>query len=162
MLFTIIGGKFKFQVQDSDLEYFFLESWKTHLTFWKKATFNFEFYFSFLCKCIIFQKIEGFEYFLSNQEAVIKKWLVKLKISFFEKSFQTLILYQRLRTWFEDQNIFEKTFTWWKTLDLPKENDCCKKRGKIWKKSVEFEIEMKNGLHDKCIFVMSVTYILSI
>jgi hypothetical protein len=27
-LFTVIGGKFKFQVQDSDLEYFFLEIWR--------------------------------------------------------------------------------------------------------------------------------------
>ena len=42
-LFTVIGGKFKFQVQDSDLEYFFsgdLEIWKTNHTFWKKATFS--------------------------------------------------------------------------------------------------------------------------
>ena len=39
LLFTVIGGKFKFQVQDSD---FFgdLEIWKTHRTFWKKATFR--------------------------------------------------------------------------------------------------------------------------
>jgi hypothetical protein len=28
MLFTVIGGKFKFQVQDSDLEYIFLEIWR--------------------------------------------------------------------------------------------------------------------------------------
>ena len=37
--FTIIGGKFKFQAQDSFLEYFFfgdLEIWKTNHTFWKK------------------------------------------------------------------------------------------------------------------------------
>ena len=27
LLFTVIGGKFKFQVQDSDLEYIFLEIW---------------------------------------------------------------------------------------------------------------------------------------
>jgi hypothetical protein len=27
-VFTVIGGKFKFQVQDSDLEYFFLEIWR--------------------------------------------------------------------------------------------------------------------------------------
>ena len=25
--FTVIGGKFKFQVQDSDLEYIYLEIW---------------------------------------------------------------------------------------------------------------------------------------
>ena len=33
---------FKFQAQDSDLEYFFwdLEIWKTNLTFWKEATFS--------------------------------------------------------------------------------------------------------------------------
>ena len=35
-----MGGNFKFQVQDSDLEYIFLEIWKTHRTFWKKATFS--------------------------------------------------------------------------------------------------------------------------
>ena len=36
-----MGGKFKIQVQDSDLEYLFiLKIWKTHLTFWKNATFN--------------------------------------------------------------------------------------------------------------------------
>ena len=28
LVFTDIGGKFEFQVQDSDLEYFFLEIWK--------------------------------------------------------------------------------------------------------------------------------------
>ena len=41
LLFTVIGGKFKLQVQDSDLD-FFLEIWdlKTHRTFWKKATFS--------------------------------------------------------------------------------------------------------------------------
>ena len=41
--FTVIGGKFKFQAQDSFLEYFFfgdLEIWKTNHTFWKKATFK--------------------------------------------------------------------------------------------------------------------------
>ena len=41
LLFTVIGGKFKFQVQDSDLEYYvfgYLEIWKTHRTFWKKKT----------------------------------------------------------------------------------------------------------------------------
>ena len=27
-LFTVFGGKFKFQVQDSDLEYFVLEIWR--------------------------------------------------------------------------------------------------------------------------------------
>ena len=38
----ILGGKFKFQAQDSFLEYFFwdLEIWKSNLTFWKKATFK--------------------------------------------------------------------------------------------------------------------------
>ena len=30
-----MGGNFKFQVQDSDLEV-----WKTNITFWKKATFS--------------------------------------------------------------------------------------------------------------------------
>ena len=38
-LFTVMGGNFKFQVQDSDLEYFvfwYLETWKTHRTFRKK------------------------------------------------------------------------------------------------------------------------------
>ena len=39
-LFTVMGGNFKFQVQDSDTEYFILEIWKTNLTFWKKATFS--------------------------------------------------------------------------------------------------------------------------
>ena len=39
LLSTVIGGKLKFQVQDSFLEYFYLgdwEIWKTHRTFWKK------------------------------------------------------------------------------------------------------------------------------
>ena len=27
-MFTVIGGKFKFQVQDSDMEYFFLLIWR--------------------------------------------------------------------------------------------------------------------------------------
>ena len=31
-----MGGNFKFQAQDSVLEYFFWEIWKTNLTFWKK------------------------------------------------------------------------------------------------------------------------------
>ena len=39
-MFTVIGWKFKFQVQDSFLEYILLEIWKTHRTFWKKATFS--------------------------------------------------------------------------------------------------------------------------
>ena len=40
LLFTVIGGKFKFQAQDSFLEYlFYLEIWKTNHTFWKKDTF---------------------------------------------------------------------------------------------------------------------------
>ncbi len=42
-LFTIIGRKFKFQVQDSDLEYFVfrdLEIWKMHFSFWIKANDN--------------------------------------------------------------------------------------------------------------------------
>ena len=41
-LFTVMGGNFKFQVQDSDLEYF-LEIWrfeKTNRTFWKKPPMN--------------------------------------------------------------------------------------------------------------------------
>ena len=51
LLFTVIGEKFKFQVQDSFLEYFHfgdLEIWKTNRTLWKKATLTwylkFEFY----------------------------------------------------------------------------------------------------------------------
>ena len=28
LLFTVIGGKFKFQVKNSDLEYIFLEIWR--------------------------------------------------------------------------------------------------------------------------------------
>ena len=43
LLFTVIGKKFKFQGQDSFLEYFYSgdwEVWKTHPTFWKKATFK--------------------------------------------------------------------------------------------------------------------------
>ena len=28
LLFTVIAGKFKFKVQDSDLEYFILEIWR--------------------------------------------------------------------------------------------------------------------------------------
>ena len=39
---TILSLKFKFQVQDSFLEYIFLEIWKTHCTFWKKATSSIE------------------------------------------------------------------------------------------------------------------------
>jgi hypothetical protein len=37
--YTVIGRKFKFEVQDSFLEYFFLEIWrfKKH---WEEATFN--------------------------------------------------------------------------------------------------------------------------
>ena len=41
---TILSLKFKFQAQDSFLEYFFfwdLEIWKTNRTFWKKNTFTF-------------------------------------------------------------------------------------------------------------------------
>ena len=41
--FTVIGGKFKFQVQDSYFEYSLLgdwKIWKTHCTFWKKSTFT--------------------------------------------------------------------------------------------------------------------------
>ena len=41
--YTVIGGKFKFQAQDSFLEYFFLrfgDLKKFHRTFWKKATFS--------------------------------------------------------------------------------------------------------------------------
>ena len=34
-----MGRNFKFQVQDSFFEYFFLEIWKMNSTFWKKATF---------------------------------------------------------------------------------------------------------------------------
>ena len=43
MLFTVIGGKFKFQVQDSDLEYIFLEIWRfeKHIAFSEKDTFTF-------------------------------------------------------------------------------------------------------------------------
>ena len=43
LLFTVIGGKYKFQVQDSFFEYFYFgdwEIWKTHRIFWKKATFS--------------------------------------------------------------------------------------------------------------------------
>ena len=43
LFITVIGGKFKSQAQDSDLEYFvfgYLEIWKTQCTFWKKATFS--------------------------------------------------------------------------------------------------------------------------
>ena len=41
LLFTVIGGKPKFQVQDSDFwNIIFLEIWKTHRIFWKKATFK--------------------------------------------------------------------------------------------------------------------------
>ena len=54
LLSSVIGGKFKFQVQDSDLD-FFLEIWKTHHTFWKKATSRWGqilFYlFIFACRC---------------------------------------------------------------------------------------------------------------
>ena len=32
---SFFSGKFKFQVQDCDLD-FFLEIWQTHRTFWKK------------------------------------------------------------------------------------------------------------------------------
>ena len=38
-----MGGNFKFEVQDSDLEYFILgdwEIWKSNRTFWKKNTFK--------------------------------------------------------------------------------------------------------------------------
>ena len=37
-----VNNKFKFQAQDSNLEYFFLdlEIWKTNRTFWIKATFT--------------------------------------------------------------------------------------------------------------------------
>ena len=41
-LFTVMGGNFSFQVEDSDLEYF-LEIWrfeKTNRTFWKKPPMN--------------------------------------------------------------------------------------------------------------------------
>ena len=41
--YTVIGGKFKFQAQDSFLEYFYfgdLEIWKTSGTFRKKNTFR--------------------------------------------------------------------------------------------------------------------------
>ena len=31
-----MGGNFKYQVQDSFLEYLFLKIWKTYRTFWKK------------------------------------------------------------------------------------------------------------------------------
>ena len=40
---TVMGGNFKFPVQDSFSEYFLggdLEIWKTNPTFWKKATFR--------------------------------------------------------------------------------------------------------------------------
>ena len=40
LLFTVFGGKFKFQAQDSFSEYFFLEIWrskKMNHTYWKKA-----------------------------------------------------------------------------------------------------------------------------
>ena len=36
---TILNLKFKFQAQDSFLEYFFLEIWKTNHSLLKKATF---------------------------------------------------------------------------------------------------------------------------
>ena len=38
LLFTVIGGKFKIQVQDSDLEYFFFEIWRfeKHITLSEK------------------------------------------------------------------------------------------------------------------------------
>ena len=38
-----VNNKFKFQAQDSNLEYFYfgdLDIWKTNSTFWKKATFK--------------------------------------------------------------------------------------------------------------------------
>ena len=38
-LLTLLGGKFKFQAQDSNLE-FLLEIGQTRCTFWKNATFN--------------------------------------------------------------------------------------------------------------------------
>ena len=44
LLFTVIGGKFKFQVQDSDLEWFFLEIWRFEKNIAlseKKATYSF-------------------------------------------------------------------------------------------------------------------------
>ena len=37
---TIMNLKFKFQAQDSFLEYFFWRFKKTNRTFWKKATFS--------------------------------------------------------------------------------------------------------------------------
>ena len=39
-----MGGKFKFQVQDSDLEYFILEIWQTQRTFQKEATYMIMFF----------------------------------------------------------------------------------------------------------------------
>ena len=44
-----VNNLFKFQAQDSDLEFFFgdLEIWKTNHTFWNKATFRSQILYSF-------------------------------------------------------------------------------------------------------------------
>ena len=48
LLFTVIGGKFKFQVQEGDLEYFLQKIWKTHRTFEKKPPLKSKFLFLYL------------------------------------------------------------------------------------------------------------------
>ena len=61
-----------------------------------------------------------------------------------EQKNSKLSLYQSLRIY------REYFFVNWKPFYLPKEKECSKKGGK-YEKIPRIVIDMKNGLHDKCI-----------
>ena len=70
-MFTIIGGKFKFQAQDSFLEYLFLEIWEMSRIFWIKATFTYFFTWTIVKWAKFVQSLERFTFWMHDSSVWI-------------------------------------------------------------------------------------------